>query len=201
MLNTPLFSNPSSSAKSSASRPDCRNRSRWASRAKSALLAAMAVGALTAGQAQAIIVNVNGQDWDVTTFTGSYNANTGKFALPPAPGVMPWWGSLSLASQFAGTVGDDLGFPNFGVLSPFFAYDAFGSGTPSSQANSAVFTDQFIVSTAGTAGFWDGAVWAQATPVPGPLPALGAAAAFGFSRQLKKRIKTAKGVVSASTSR
>ena len=35
-------------------------------------------------------------------------------------------------------------------------------------------------------------VWLSATkvpPVPGPLPALGAAAAFGFSRKLRKRIK------------
>jgi hypothetical protein len=35
--------------------------------------------------------------------------------------------------------------------------------------------------------------WAQATlytaPVPGPLPLFGAAAAFGFSRKLRKRIK------------
>jgi hypothetical protein len=35
-------------------------------------------------------------------------------------------------------------------------------------------------------------------PLPDPLSALGAAP-VGFSRQLKKRIKTGKGVVSAST--
>jgi hypothetical protein len=37
--------------------------------------------------------------YDVTTFTGNYYNNTSKFALPPLPGVMPWWGSSSLASQ------------------------------------------------------------------------------------------------------
>jgi len=45
--------------------------------------------------------------------------------------------------------------------------------------------------------------WAQATPltlsspasVPGPLPALGGAAAFGFSRKLRKRIKRSTNTV------
>lgn len=49
--------------------------------------------------------------------------------------------------------------------------------------------------------------WAQATPytalgplpTPGPLLALGAAAAFGFSRQLRKRIQAGQGVGSTST--
>ena len=36
-------------------------------------------------------------------------------------------------------------------------------------------------------------------PVPGPLPVLGAAAAFGFSRKLRKRIKTTKAVGASFT--
>jgi len=44
-------------------------------------------------------------------------------------------------------------------------------------------------------------VWAKAAPaastVPGPLPALGAAAAFSFSRKLRKRLK-ASGSVSST---
>ncbi|MCX5951713.1 MAG: hypothetical protein NT158_11330 [Cyanobacteria bacterium] len=50
-------------------------------------------------------------------------------------------------------------------------------------------------------------VWAQATlysstaaPVPGPLPAFGAAAAFGFSRKLRKRIKRSGNAVSSTYS-
>ncbi len=38
-----------------------------------------------------------------------------------------------------------------------------------------------------------------AMPVPGPLPALGAAAAFGFSRKLRKRIKATKAVGASVT--
>jgi hypothetical protein len=45
-------------------------------------------------------------------------------------------------------------------------------------------------------------VWLSATKVPpavpGPLPALGAAAAFGFSRKLRKRIKLAPGALASS---
>ncbi len=35
--------------------------------------------------------------------------------------------------------------------------------------------------------------------VPGPLPVLGAAAAFGFSRKLRKRIKRSANLVSSSS--
>jgi hypothetical protein len=35
-------------------------------------------------------------------------------------------------------------------------------------------------------------------PVPGPLPALGAVAAFGFSRKLRKRIRGSANPVSSS---
>ena len=79
--------------------------------AKPALGVALAMGVLTAGQAQAFVVTVGGQDWDVTTFTGSYIVNTSKFGLPPAPAVMPWWGSASLAQQFVAATGGNLGSP------------------------------------------------------------------------------------------
>ncbi len=53
----------------------------------------------------------------------------------------------------------------------------------------------------------DDTAWTQATPltsstapVPGPLPALGAAAAFGFSRKLKKHIKRSFDAVSSTYS-
>ena len=92
MLNISRFSSPSFSAKGSTFNP----RRRWLSVAKSALGVAMAMGALGAGEAQAVIVNVEGQDWDVTTFTGSYNENESRFNI----GEMPWWGNESLASLF-----------------------------------------------------------------------------------------------------
>ncbi|MEA5414695.1 hypothetical protein [Synechococcus sp. BA-132 BA5] len=137
----------------------------------------------------------------MTTFTGSYNGNTSKFAQPPAPGVMPWWGNSSLANQFAAAVGNGFGIVNSTAFGPFFAYSVSGG----------VFVEVFVV----PAGFVQSgssfspastSVWAQATPVspadsvPGPLPLFGAAAAFGFSRKLRKRIKGSSNAVSSTYS-
>lgn len=72
----------------------------------------MALGALSAGQAQAVVVNVGGQDYDVTTFFGSYNDNQIKFNQPSNGGSMPWYGNPGLASSFATAIGNALGFPN-----------------------------------------------------------------------------------------
>jgi hypothetical protein len=155
----------------------------------------MAVGALTAGQAQAIIVNVNGLDYDVTTFTGTYNDNPSKFATAANGGVMPWWGNSSLAYDFALAVGSSLGYwhPNdYPDNGPDFAY-----GYDDTQHGHALpgwwWNGNFnFVGSSGQRTF-DNTVWAQVAPassaaVPGPLPALGAAAAFGYSRKLRQRI-------------
>ena len=72
---------------------------------KAAIGAAVALGALDAGQAQALVVNLNGQIWNVTTFTGTYNDNTSKFATAANGGVMPWFGNQTMATQFADAVG------------------------------------------------------------------------------------------------
>jgi len=189
---TSLSSSPSTSAKGSTSNPNTR----CSSLIKSALLTAMAVGSLTAGQAQAIIVNVNGQDYDVTTFTGTYNDNPSKFATAANGGVMPWWGNSSLAYDFALAVGSSLGYwhPNdYPDNGPDFAY-----GYDDTQHGHALpgwwWNGNFnFVGSSGQRTF-DNTVWAQVAPassaaVPGPLPALGAAAAFGYSRKLRQRIK------------
>ena len=204
MLNTPRFSSPSSSAKGSTSSA----RIRCSSLTKSAILAAMAVGALAAGQAQAFVVTVDGQDWDVTTFTGTYNANTPKFATAANGGVMPWWNNTQfggvLAEEFATAVGTSLGAPNSGGFGPFF-----GWGTVNCCGGLALvwFRDPNGNIGSGGLAVTTDVTWAQATPftssaapVPGPLPALGAAAAFGFSRKLRKRIKRSANSVSSSYS-
>jgi hypothetical protein len=81
----PIFNpSPSSSAEGNTSNP--RRRPSWSSLAKPALGVALAMGVLTAGQAQAYIVNVGGLNYDVTTFTGSYNDHKSKFAQTPGGG-------------------------------------------------------------------------------------------------------------------
>jgi hypothetical protein len=187
-----LSSSPSTSAKGSNS----NSRRRWLSLKKSALLAAMALGALTAGQAQAVVVNVNGLDYDVTTFTGTYNDNPSKFATPANGGVMPWWGNSSLAYGLALALGSSLGYwhpindnpdngPDFA-----FRYDdtQHGHTLPGWWWNG---NFNFVGSSSQRT--FDNTVWAQVAPassaaVPGPLPALGAAAAYGYSRKLRERI-------------
>jgi len=82
-------------------------------------LAFLASALVDAGGVKAVIVTVGGQQYDVTTFTGSYNSNVSKFATPANGGVMPWWGDSSLATQIANAVGNSLGFPSFTIFAPF----------------------------------------------------------------------------------
>ena len=158
--------------------------------------AALAAISLSPGSAQAFVVTVGGVQYDVTTFTGSYLSDTNKFETAANGGVMPWWGSdSSLAETFASQVGLEMGLPNYSnTHGPLFAWrfrlqDAIdncyyiGGGIGCGIANNSIPY-----------------VYAQATPyappstpVPGPLPLFGAAAAFGFSRKLRKRIKLAPG--------
>ena len=196
------FSSPSSSAKGRTSNPDCRRR--WSSLAKPALGVALAMGLLGAGQAQAFVVTVGGQDWDVTTFTGNYKVYTSKFGLPPAPGVMPWWGSASLAQQFVAATAGNLGSPpqTQGFSGPFFGFEQ-DVNFPDVTLAYSYWSPGLIFINANP--LTDEPNWAQATlltptaaPVPGPLPALGAAAAFGFSRKLRKRIKRSTSTASGT---
>ncbi len=71
--------------------------------------AALAASRLSAGSAQAYVVTVGGLQYDVTTFTGTYNANASKFSTAANGGVMPWYGSASLAQNFASAVTGQLG--------------------------------------------------------------------------------------------
>ncbi|MFN7899696.1 MAG: hypothetical protein ACK5N0_08545 [Synechococcaceae cyanobacterium] len=189
-----LSSSPSSSAKGNTS----NSRRHWLSLAKPALGVALAMAALTAGQAQAVVVNVEGKDWDVTTFTGSYNDNESRFNV----GEMPWWGSESLASLFAGAVGSSLGAPNglhatLRSWGPKFSFSACDTTCGYLAQYSVELTSGSPVVTGGLEpkGLDSNGglplTWARATPqaAPGPLPALGAAAAYSFSRKLRKRIK------------
>jgi hypothetical protein len=166
------------------------------------------VGVLTAGSAKALVVNVDGEDWDLTTFKGDYIANIGKFNVDE----MPWFGNPTLATEFAAAVEGSLNYPNSGIfpfltapriLGPFFGWQTTGGSYIQSAAwevdeecinGCSVFINQGYQ---GSFTYFDQLTWAQASrvpasvpaSVPGPLPALGVAAAFGFSRKLRSRIK------------
>ena len=76
---------------------------------------ALAAISLSPGSAQAIVVTVGGAQYDVTTFTGSADANAVKFNTPANGGMMPWYGNQSLAIDFALAV---QGFLVIGLFTP-----------------------------------------------------------------------------------
>ena len=206
----PIFNpSPSSSAEGNKSNP--RRRPSWSSLAKPALGVALTLGVLTTGQAQAFVVTVGGVQYDVTTFTGSYNDHKSKFAQTPG-GVMPWWGDSSLATQFSNALGYSLGTPNsIETLSagsrtnmdvgPYFAYNSIVDKITFLLTDTAATYHPNTSPLIFSVDLNSSVTWAQVAPkpkkpddptistVPGPVPAIGAFAAFGFSRKLRKRIK------------
>ena len=157
-----------------------------------------------AGQAQALVVTVNGQTWNVTTFgPQTFISDQSKFATPANGGKMPWWNNSSLAQSFATAVGGALGYPNAAFSTNFGPL--FSWSVNQSPCINGGCLQQSWAYTQGTGALDNrftspnsSRIWAQAE-VPGPLPALGVAAAFGFSRKLRKRI-TASKVIGAPTS-
>jgi len=166
--------------------------------------AALAAISLSPGdaQAQTYQVIVDSVQYDVTTFTGSYYANQYLFNI----NNMPWWGSNSLADIFVTALGLQAGLPNpagnsgpptTGYFGPYFAVNnrvdvlytngsgvgVFGGTENPSQAQNTYAVLSPIPSP---------------PSVPGPLPLLGAGAAFGFSRKLRKRIKLAPAALGSS---
>ena len=188
------------------------HRPRWASLAKKALGTAVVMGVLGAGSAQALVVTVDNQQWDVTTFKGKYNNNIELLQR------QVWWGNQDTAEKFASAVGNGLNFPNRrfiagpqGTAGPFFAFSEvqFGKRLVNRSAEIKIagisFTSPSFPVSRSTNLTW--ATATRAVPgatatraVPGPLPILGVAAAFGFSRKLRKRIKLHKGTSDISSS-
>ena len=156
-------------------------------------LASLSTALAFPGASRALPFTVSGQQYDVTTFSGSYNANASLFNTPANGGAMPWWGNAALAEQFSTAVGAAFGYPNDDIISPYFAHtdtgvamgaattinDGFGSFVDFQVSKSTVF--HYAVASIVPP-------LAPATGTPGPLPILGAASAFGMSRRLRRRI-------------
>lgn len=109
----------------------------------------------------------------------------------------PWWSNQQLALTFSTAVynqggNTDLGFT--GATGPRFAYSNAFFGTTYLSVLTRTNNGQFV-SPAATTIFNTNAQYALASefaPIPGPLPVLGAFAAFGWSRRVRKSIKSAK---------
>jgi hypothetical protein len=142
---------------------------------------------LVPSPAAAVVVTVGGFTYDVTTSSMSFTIDPTAFQRPPK-GQMPWWGDSNLASDFATEVFDQLGPGWDSDYGPVFAYSI---PSPHDQvhglASSLVdINDQIDVRPANGAMV----TYAIATiPVPLPLPVLGAAAALGWTHQLRARMR------------
>ena len=219
MLIPSRFSSPSPSAKGSTSNAD--RRSRWALLAKPTLGVALAMGVLTAGQAQAMVVNLGGQDWELIPFTGTYSNNVDEMtSIPPIPPVPPLPECIGGRRVWMTSPGWPGRAPEHHYICVFDLctyvcelLPPVGPSEPPKLWNLEASTWFLVLNPITGQPFFTntlvpiGAVWTLSTPfssstapVPGPLPALGAAAAFGFSRKLRKRIKRSTNSVSNSYS-
>ena len=140
-----------------------------------------------------VSVTVGGTQYNITYFQGDYNSNIAKFETPANNGLMPWWGSESLATLFSDALGFQLGTPNppppsdYGPLFAFATkYDLF-IGQLQIQAIANLVSSTSLGEFPGDSRAY--AILATPTAVPGPAPLFGAAAAFGMSRRLRRRIK------------
>jgi len=193
--------------------PPARSSSLVCQRLQVALGAAAALAAisLSPGSAQALVVTVGDVQYDVTTFIGSADANAVKFNTPANGGKMPWYGNGSLAIDFALAVQGFFG--NRTVYATDYTFNPDPAGNTNmvgifwdtqygTQPTPVPCLDCF---TGGATGGAYNEMYAVATevaaPVPGPLPLFGAAAAFGFSRKLRKRIKLARVAMGSSLPR
>ncbi|MBD2566446.1 hypothetical protein [Anabaena lutea] len=152
--------------------------------------------ASSAFPAQALVFNVGGTDYDITTTTDTYDNISSTLQS------QPWWGISNLADQLAQAVGTQLGTPNTDdegdPVSPLFAYnfpdpDNLVNGYYSPATNTfTIFSDTpytyAIVST----------------PVPfdipggATIPTVGSLFALALMRTAKKRMafKTAESTIS-----
>ena len=207
MLTLSGFSSPSPSAKGGISNPDRRRR--WSSLAKPALGVALAIGVLAAGQAQAYQFNFSYND-STNTANGVLVADLIGIDTYHITG-----GGLSVTGPNSGSYTIVPGGPGFFSIPDFTVdnvlypaqdpvFDLYGIGLVNDSdsgihlniwGNSPGNYSFHVFSTSSNSySEFDGPATVSATArVPGPLPALGAAAAFGFSRKLRKRIKINKG--------
>lgn len=162
---------------------------------KASVAAAISITALAcfaAPNAEAIQVVVGGNNYDVTTFSGTPLDNAAKFNSTE----MPWLGNGTLAEQFAAALGSAFGYPNpaffvgLGNYGPLFAYQGGASGNVTSKGR---LSNGFVLDNTNPSS--QSLTYAIVNPpppsassVPGPLPLFGAAAAFGWSRRLRSRL-------------
>jgi hypothetical protein len=145
-------------------------------------------------EALTVTVNIGGTNYNVTTVSDKYDDIIANHGNPPTS-VMPWYGNGPLTLQFVQAVGVQLGdqYVNFGsgsiTVGPLFATSF---STPSVDVgawdtdNTTELTGAVDSATEYTYAILE--VAPPPTATPGPLPLLGAAAAFTASRRMRRRV-------------
>lgn len=160
--------------------------------------------------ARALIFTVNNTVYRASTFRGSYNADSSKFSAA----LMPWWNSSALAQAFTEAIYGPSGalvnpFVSTYPLQQGLPNQVFVSGSPVYAAPLLAWqfaSSQVTWNTVYAAGYpadmtlslaIDGTesdlsyplewITAEVALVPSPLPLFGAAAAFGWSRRVRRR--------------
>jgi len=153
----------------------------------------LCVGALASlsvlsSPASAVVVIVNGTQYDLDVFDGPYLGNESLFSSV-APGEMPWWGDENKAIDFASQVFDQLLEGTTPGNSPLFAYEVIGSDV-NGWSSDILNPNSLYFETFGTVATVKYAVAKEVSAVPGPLPILGIYTAFTFTRRLRRRLRS-----------
>jgi len=140
--------------------------------------------------ASAYVVTVNGTQYDIDVFDGPYLGNESLFSSV-APGEMPWWGDENKAIDFASQVFDQLLEGSTPGNSPLFAFEVIGSDV-NAWSSDILNPNSLYFESFGTGVSVKYAVGRPlstgVSSVPGPLPIFGAAAAFSWSRRIRRRL-------------
>ena len=155
-----------------------------------ALFSAATIPFLAAGPAAAVMVNVNNLLYDVSVIDTSQSTNPNLFYPLFAGGSMPWWNDDLLASEFAMKVFDALGVGSDPLYGPLFAYH-IDPGVDEVSSMAQLLSD-IRVQDGVVTGNGETVKYAVATasPVPLSLPVFGAAAAYGWTLRLRKRLRS-----------
>lgn len=148
--------------------------------------------------ANAVIIHLDGNHYDVFVANTSYAANPALFSALSG-GQMLWWGDLMLASRFARGAYDQLGLnlyePGYGAVFAY-SFSPAGSGEihavvqDSMDINHALILDSLSPLAAGNSYPYAFVQVVSSVPVPGPVPLLGAVAAFGWARRIRSRSRS-----------
>lgn len=159
--------------------------------ATAAAFAAASLLSLGHQPAAALTVQVNGADYDLAIYSGSYNNQPGYFQTPGNGGRMPWWGQPTLASDFAFALAAGLSPTPVPADGPLFATAFNGTDVEASYydlstlGSTDVINENMLFAPGSVQSY---AVLSEPAAVPAPLPLFGAAAGFSAARRLRRRV-------------